>query len=336
MFGRSYLRCIFSPIWEYFGKHQPPNQAVLSALLIFRNDLYSTQSNIWAEPSAATAAATTAAAATAAAAARPPAAVQPRNSTRAAPTTAAVGAAHAMNVAQMAQIQAAGAAAGAVAAAATADVQATVAPTDSNPDVDSVVVVPDEIPRPSMHPTDTPASTASAAIVPTPEPTAIARLQTLLTLIKARRSGNRTGSSSKESSVSPSRPFGPTSTPEPITSIDGRWMNQPDAPMYTKDDLGFASQVGRESQARAEETSLEIRFAILCNSLPPPRSIVEVLVAVPSLRCCTIGRFSSGQSDFHPDQGVLKTLRASVVPSSHDIFPLPFSRVDSRTRTSSI
>jgi hypothetical protein len=96
--------------------------------------------------------------------------------------------------------------------------------------VDSVVVVPDEIPHPSMHPTDTPASTASAAIVPTPEPTAIARLQTLLTLIKARRSGNRTGSSSKESSVSPSRPFGPTSTPEPTTSIDGRWMNQPDAP----------------------------------------------------------------------------------------------------------
>jgi len=260
VFGRSYLRCIFPPIWEYFGKQQPQNQAILGALQIFRNDLYSPQSNIWAPP--------TYGGTTAVAAASRPGAV----AGQAAPPPASPGY-----------------------AAATAVSAQQVDKTAAGPGVQLSAVQPhrrESVERAqagfAAHPAKRANDASTAAtradktaceVETTSSPqrplSARQKVQTLMALIK---------SQGLQASVAGGAQVfaGAALTPEVKTEIveasprrparvvvvppEERWMNQPDPPLYTKEDLGFPSQMGRDSRARTEEAAKEIQFAVLCNN----------------------------------------------------------------------
>lgn len=80
-----------------------------------------------------------------------------------------------------------------------------------------------------------------------------------------------------------------------IGTCENRWMNQPDTPEFTQEELGAASQAGRDSRARTEEASQEIRFAVFCNSLStdPSDAMVSITFGWPSqglLTFCAIIR----------------------------------------------
>eukprot|EP00038_Savillea_parva_P010621 m.191540 g.191540 ORF g.191540 m.191540 type:complete len:1007 (+) comp18375_c0_seq1:116-3136(+) len=323
VFGRSYMRCIFPPIWEYFGKQQSSNPAILSALQIFRNDLYSAQSSIWAPPAPTNVAAAGVhqPSVTAAAAVTSRMMAQAQAAGGSAHIAARAAAAQQQQQAQAAAAQAASQAQAAVAAGAAAmqTTAAAMATADGSRNYPQQAVtaqgggvgpvrpgampnapsaVPghtvsssnDPSPRGAQAQTNAPVS-ASAQQAPNsaqksaaapdqvaPPMTAVARVQTLMSLIKARNRATPAvyGSPSAAAGGTAGRAPGdggatvemPRTRLHPVVNAQERWMNQPDVPEYTKEDLGFVSGAGsgRDSAARRQEAAREIRFAVVCNN----------------------------------------------------------------------